>query len=56
MTANEMLLSWPELAKLTAEEICTHPAWRIVCEWHDEPCIMRHNIARDQQIFIYILL
>ena len=50
MIANEMLLSWPELAKLTADEICAHPAWRIVCEWHDEPCVMRRAAMKPRDI------
>ena len=50
MVANEKLAEWPELAKLTAEEICAHPAWRIICEWRDEPCVMRRATMKPRDI------
>ena len=50
MAANETLSLWPELAALTAEEICAHPAWRIACEWGDEPCVLRRAAAKPRDI------
>jgi hypothetical protein len=50
MSANDILKSWPGLATALPEEIFSHPAWTMPCQWGDERCVLRHSTSKPRDV------
>lgn len=50
MNVYEILKAWPGLATATSEEIFSHPAWMMPCQWGDERCFLRKAAAKPRDV------
>ena len=50
MNAYEILKAWPGLATATGEDILSHPAWMMPCQWGDERCFLRKAAAKPRDV------
>lgn len=50
MNALDMLKTWPGISAATADEIFSHPAWAMPCQWGDEKCILRRAAAKPRDV------
>ena len=50
MNAFEILKTWPELAEASPEDLFSHPAWAMPCQWGDERCVLRKSAAKPRDV------
>ena len=50
MNAFDVLKTWPGLSEASAEELFSHPAWAMPCQWGDERCVLRKAASKPRDV------
>ena len=50
MNAFDILKTWPGMVDATPEDIFSHPAWAMPCQWGDERCVLRKAAAKPRDV------
>lgn len=50
MSAFDILKTWPGISEASAEELFSHPAWAMPCQWGDERCALRKAAAKPRDV------